>query len=234
MEYTIKKTTYPDYDLYQVFLQKKLTYWYYQKSGNTFTNYVYVMMDISTDVGEFLPNSIYIFCRGFQKIKNFIQILEQEFNNLHYAFIFTNEYFKTGIMELAQELVIDIEAKTLEEYFQITSVSKDIKVSNLNKNQALLLNDKNYANYKGFNERFVDDNVKNIVQIKKETNPNMSNAQHSISKMPKESHSSSSKNIPTKDKTYANYNGFNERLIDNNVKNIVQIKRNGGEKNEQL
>ena len=34
------------------------------------------------------------------------------------------------------------------------------------------------------------------------------------------------------DKTFADYNGFNERLIDSNVRNIVQFKKSGGGKNE--
>lgn len=34
------------------------------------------------------------------------------------------------------------------------------------------------------------------------------------------------------DKNFADYNGFNESLIDRNVKNIVQIKKGNGGKNE--
>ena len=136
-------------------------------------------------------NSIYFFCDDLKRVGGFIEILNQEFYNLEYYFVVQEEYYEI-VRKFVSDLKIKVSILKLQEYFD--------------RNKSV--------DRKGvYNQQYAHYDLKD--------NPFLQNELEE-----------KNKNDSVVSKDFADYNGFNERFIDNNVKNIVQVKKSGGDKNE--
>ncbi len=190
--YEIHKMEDRDYDVYDVLVNKKVEYQYYEKSLNRFASRVYIFAfyhDFPSSY--FLENSIYFFCDDLKRVGGFIEILNQEFYNLEYYFVVQEEYYEI-VRKFVSDLKIKVSILKLQEYFD--------------RNKSV--------DRKGvYNQQYAHYDLKD--------NPFLQNELEE-----------KNKNDSVVSKDFADYNGFNERFIDNNVKNIVQVKKSGGDKNE--
>lgn len=181
--YIIRNNTYLDFVSHEVFMNGKVEYCYYEKLGNSFVNKVYIIVGNNNYVGEFLENSIYVFCYNMNIVNRVISILEQEYLNLEYVFVL-GDYDNYSLLHnlLSGIGKVNFSIIFLEEYFNIRNNKVKENIINCNggssKDYTSLIKDKKkdkldwsidktYANYNGFNERLIDRNVKNIVQFKK-------------------------------------------------------------------
>lgn len=189
MNYTIRKEEYPNYDLYYVTLKQNKQYCYYEKKGNVYVEKVYFIVGEETEDFSFWENSIYVFLKDVSEICELISIFNIEFSNLKYFFLLEDISLEGSIQSLCSNMGLEENIMTLEEYFH--------RIIPLKKKE---VDKREYSNYD------VLDNVY-LEQDEDEMN-NMD-----------------------EDKNFANYNGYNERLIDSNVKNIVQVRKGNGGKN---
>ena len=191
--YRIQKTESDNYDLYEILIENKIKYCYYEKVGNRFASHVYIFFFDHCYMDSFLENSIYFFSRDFRKIGEFIAILRQEFSNLEFCFVIQDESERAGVEKFISDLKMEIDILDVQEYFNRNKLLDRMVVSN-----------GQYACYDLRDNPFLKKGLEENNKFEKEV-----------------------------DKSFADYNGFNERLIDSNVKNIVHIKRSsGGDRNE--
>lgn len=165
-------------------MNNQVEYCYYEKIGNSFINKVYIVVGNNNYVGQLLENSIYVFCQDINKINGILSILKKEFLNLEYVFILNDgkdsDFLRSVILNLeildVQFILLDeylkkndISMKEVSNYYKTTFSPKDSSVGNIEKkkDKENWNVDKDFADYRGFNERLIDKNVRNIVQFKK-------------------------------------------------------------------
>jgi len=190
--YHIYKTEGKIYDRYDVYVRGNISYCYYAKAGNQYATKVYIFLFNEMIIDSFLDNRIYIFSRNIEIIKGLIKILDQEFFNLKYEFIIQDDTDRNLVRDIIKEYGGDEKILSYKEYMDFVQCKKQ--------EEALKLENQS---------KFMKKNQKDEVGIQKKGK------------------------IDGVDRTFADYNGFNEQLIQRNVRNIVQIKRNsGGDRNE--
>ena len=192
IKYNIKKIdnlTNAPYDSYKIELPKNAIY-YYESLNNQFVNTVEVILKNIGTIKEYEPNKIYIYFDNISDINiisEFLEVLNIEFNNLKFNFIINNEEERKIASKLSKRLNLNFCFIESNNYHNKKATSntinndqyKDydindniyIKKKDENANEVTEEEQKEYANYNGYNERLIDENVKNIV-FRKNNNSN--------------------------------------------------------------
>lgn len=192
IKYNIKKIdnlTNAPYDSYKIELPKNAIY-YYESLNNQFVNTVEVILKNIGTIKEYEPNKIYIYFDNISDINiisEFLEVLNIEFNNLKFNFIINNEEERKKASKISKRLNLNFCFIESNNYHNKKATSntinndqyKDydindniyIKKKDENANEVTEEEQKEYANYNGYNERLIDENVKNIV-FRKNNNSN--------------------------------------------------------------
>lgn len=192
IKYNIKKIdnlTNAPYDSYKIELPKNAIY-YYESLNNQFVNTVEVILKNIGTIKEYEPNKIYIYFDNISDINiisEFLEVLNIEFNNLKFNFIINNEEERKIASKISKRLNLNFCFIESNNYHNKKATSntinndqyKDydindniyIKKKDENANEVTEEEQKEYANYNGYNERLIDENVKNIV-FRKNNNSN--------------------------------------------------------------
>lgn len=192
IKYNIKKIdnlTNAPYDSYKIELPKNAIY-YYESLNNQFVNTVEVILKNIGTIKEYEPNKIYIYFDNISDINiisEFLEVLNIEFNNLKFNFIINNKEERKIASKISKRLNLNFCFIESNNYHNKKATSntinndqyKDydindniyIKKKDENANEVTEEEQKEYANYNGYNERLIDENVKNIV-FRKNNNSN--------------------------------------------------------------
>lgn len=192
IKYNIKKIdnlTNAPYDSYKIELPKNAIY-YYESLNNQFVNTVEVILKNIGTIKEYEPNKIYIYFDNISDINiisEFLEVLNIEFNNLKFNFIINNEEERKIASKISKRLNLNfcfIESNNYHNKKATSNTSNNdqykdygindniyIKKKDENANEITEEEQKEYANYNGYNERLIDENVKNIV-FRKNNNSN--------------------------------------------------------------
>lgn len=189
--YVIQKDVASNYDLYYIVVEGINKYCYYEKKGNVYVDKVYFVVGKCNQDFSFLENSIYLFLDNVTELLEIVSILNLEFSNLEYFFIMMDDSWKDSIEKVCSSLNLDGKILEKEEYFSRGNSFKQNLVS------------KEYSDYDIRDNVYLD---------------------HDEEKVQSE--------VTGEFKNFANYNGYNERLIDENVKNIVHVRKGSGDKND--
>ena len=166
--------------------------YYYETYQNQFVNEVEVIFDNYQNI-KLEENKIYVFFNennNYNDIRSILEILNQEFSSLT---------FKITIFTAKENAKMKKMADSLELNYSIINGS-DVKEYNKRLNNA---NNNQFYGYKEEDNPFIKTDAEDVGQEKE------------------------------LQEDYANYNGYNERLIDNNVKNIVSFKHNKKNNNSE-
>ena len=166
--------------------------YYYETYQNQFVNEVEVIFDNYQNI-KLEENKIYVFFNennNYNDIRSILEILNQEFSSLT---------FKITIFTAKENSKMKKMADSLELNYTIINGS-DVKEYNKRLNNA---NNNQFYGYKEEDNPFIKTDAEDVGQEKE------------------------------LQEDYANYNGYNERLIDNNVKNIVSFKHNKKNNNSE-
>lgn len=166
--------------------------YYYETYQNKFVNEVEVIFDNYQNI-KLEENKIYVFFNennNYNDIRSILEILNQEFSSLT---------FKITIFTAKENAKMKKMADSLELNYTIINGS-DVKEYNKRLNNA---NNNQFYGYKEEDNPFIKTDAEDVGQEKE------------------------------LQEDYANYNGYNERLIDNNVKNIVSFKHNKKNNNSE-
>ena len=180
IKYNIKKIdnlTNAPYDSYKIELPKNAIY-YYEAPNNQFVNTVEVILKNIDTIKEYEPNKIYIYFDNISDINiisEFLEVLNIEFNNLKFNFIINNEEERKIASKISKRLNLNFCFIESNNYHNKKATSntinndqyKDydindniyIKKKDENANEVTEEEQKEYANYNGYNERLIDENV---------------------------------------------------------------------------
>lgn len=189
--YVIQKDVASNYDFYHIVVEGINKYCYYEKKDNVYVDKVYFVVGKCNQDFNFLENSIYMFFNDVKDLKEIVSILNLEFSNLEYFFIMMDNSWKDLIAKICSSLNLKCKILEKDEYLNQNNTFKKVSVN------------PEYSDYD------IQDNVYLDHDEEKEQNE-----------------------LEGKIKNFVNYNGYNERLIDDNVKNIVHVRKGNGGKNE--
>lgn len=193
LKYNIQKIdsqTDPKYDIYQIELPKtKINY--YEALNNQLVSTVEVIFKNNDIIKEYEPNKIYIYFDNITNINNisdFLEVLNTEYNNLKFNFIINNKEEINIANKLIKRLNITSEIiessnyynkqikpqKNHNEQYKDYDLNDNIYIKKFDDNEQNLTEEeqKEYANYNGYNERFINENVKDIVSMKNNNSNN--------------------------------------------------------------
>lgn len=193
LKYNIQKIdsqTDPKYDIYQIELPKtKINY--YEALNNQLVSTVEVIFKNNDIIKEYEPNKIYIYFDNITNINNisdFLEVLNTEYNNLKFNFIINNKEEINIANKLIKRLNITSEIiessnyynkqikpqKNHNEQYKDYDLNDNIYIKKFDDNEQKLTEEeqKEYANYNGYNERFINENVKDIVSMKNNNSNN--------------------------------------------------------------
>lgn len=163
--YVIERNSNHGYDYCEIKIDNKVEYCYYEKNNNKFVNRCYFIIGSYKKIEQFLDNSIYVFCQGMSRVHGMIKILREEYPYLDYVIV-SDSKNRESILQNIVDNGGDLIVWSFEEYLkrnhiiELNDKNMDDRYKNLD------YKDRGYADYNGFNERFIDSNVKSIVQFK--------------------------------------------------------------------
>lgn len=179
--YIIRDCKYSNFIMHEVFMNNKVEYAYYEKKGNSNIDKVYFVISTFSYIGNLLENSIYLFCSNINNLSEVFNMIKGEYSNVDYYFVLESDLYRDFVNNFCLSNNIEGVVVSLIEYLNKveefnrksmasggTNYKSDITI-NPSKKEAnnSFNNSKDCINYKGFNEAFIDRNVKNIVEIKK-------------------------------------------------------------------
>lgn len=184
--YKINKVANPYYDLYNIAFDSGVNHYYYEKKDNQFVNKVYIIIGELNIPNLLLEHDIYTFYKDLNGIPELIEVINNEFSNLEFIFVTNEKKYSESLKNIIAKLNNNSKIIDLKEYLKRHDLIKHKSVSHnpqyddydpknnvyISKNQEEVLDqdinlDKEYIQYNGYNERLINDNVKNIVNIKK-------------------------------------------------------------------
>lgn len=183
--YQINKVDNQYYELYNLTFENGDNHYYYEKKDNQFVNKVYIIIGELNIPNILLEHNIYIFYKDLSGIPDMIKALNNEFNNLEFVFVTNNEKYPKELITITDSLGDSGKIISLKEYLKIHKPTPKpfshnpqysdyeleknpfIKKEQDQTNDRDICLDKDYIQYNGYNEKLINDNVKNIVNIKK-------------------------------------------------------------------
>lgn len=188
IEYNIKKLDNENnnYDEYTLTLSNGRTINYYEALNNQFVNNIQLVLTSTHIIKKLEKNTIYIFLNdNYKNVDDYIKAFNIEFSNLKYEFIINNEKEQSLADRLKKTLELDARTITSNNYYK--PIKRNTSVNqyqdyNEEDNPYLKKEDTTkidkekqteFAEYNGYNERLIDDNVKNIVTFRKNNKTNL-------------------------------------------------------------
>lgn len=182
--YSIQMESGSLYDSYHIVFENGKSYTYYEKVDSSFVNRVFVMVGYSVSNVPLLENSIYVFSDDFLEIHNIICVLNQEFNNLQYYFVLSNFIFQNQAQKMIDSCNLDGELLSFLDYekkmnyskkknkkvssqYSDYDLSQNVYVSKDDHDDKSILENKDFVQYNGYNQRLIQDNVQDIVRFNK-------------------------------------------------------------------